>query len=51
MGGGASVACEAIGQPNHVSKAHLVLTGIVHANSGRPHPRLANASTRWLVNP
>ena len=32
------------GQPNHVSVAHLVRTGIVHANSGRPHHRLASAS-------
>ena len=34
------------GQPYHLSVAHLVRTGIVHANSGRPHQRLANASTR-----
>lgn len=37
---------ELIGQPNHVSVAHLVRTGIVHANSGRPHHTLVNASMR-----
>jgi hypothetical protein len=34
------------GQPNQVSVAHLVRTGIVHANSGRPHHTLVSASMR-----
>jgi len=34
------------GQPNLLSVAHLVRTGIVHANSGRPRPMLASASMK-----